>query len=106
MQLFARLVEMTARFTNAPALPQANPSLPVDPQIRAAPSTLGRDELAAKAIPYYYAQDGAPPLYWLWSPQKTRRNRANQNLSYNADLYTNPPAPAFVTDPLRFDIEP
>ena len=106
VQLFARLVEMTARFTNAPALPQANPNLPVDPQIRATPSTLGRDELAAKAIPYYYKQDGAPPLYQLWSPRETRRNRANQNFSYNADLYTNPPAPAFVTDPLRYDIEP
>jgi hypothetical protein len=106
VQLFTRLVEMTARFTNVPALPQANPDLRVDPQIRVTPSALGRDELAARAIPYYYKQDGAPPLYQLWSPQKTRRNRANQNLSYNADFYTNPPAPPFVTDPLRYDIEP
>lgn len=106
VQLFARLVEMAARFTDAPALPAANPSLPVDPQIRVTPSTLGRAALATKAIPYYYTQDGNPPLYQLWNPENTRRNRANQNFSYNADLYTNPSAPVFVTDPLRYDIEP
>jgi hypothetical protein len=108
VQLFARLVEMAVRFTNTPSLPKPNPSLPIDPQIRATPSTVGCgcDELAAKAIPYYYAEDGNPPLYRLWSPVRTARNRANQNLSYNSDLYTNPTAPAFVTDPLRFDLEP
>lgn len=106
VQLFARLVEMAARFTDEPTLPVANPSLPLDPQIRVTPSTLGRDALATKAIPYYYTQDGNPPLYQLWNPENTRRNRANQNFSYNADLYTNPSAPVFVTDPLRYDIEP
>jgi len=108
VQLFTRLVEMAARFTNTPPLPNPNPSLPIDPQLRATPSTMGcgRDELAAKAIPYYYAEDGNPALYRLWSPLKTARNRANQNLSYHSDLYTNPTAPAFVTDPLRYDLEP
>ena len=108
VQLFTRLVEMAARFTNTPPLPNPNPSLPIDPQIRTTPSTVGCgcDELAAKAIPYYYAENGNPALYRLWSPVKTARNRANQNLSYHSDLYTNPTAPAFVTDPLRYDLEP
>ncbi|MDR3525845.1 MAG: PKD domain-containing protein [Rhizomicrobium sp.] len=107
VQLFTRLVEMATRFTFAPALPKANPSASIDPQIRITPSTLGDCyAFESKAIPYYYAQTGTPPLYQLWSPTKTRRNRANQNLSYNADLYTNPAAPAFVTDPLRYDLEP
>lgn len=108
VQLFARLVEMAARFTNTPALPKANPSLPIDPQIRATPSTMGCgcDELAGKAIPFYYAQNGNPALYRLWSPIKTLRDRANQNLGYNSDLYANPAAPAFVTDPLRYDVGP
>lgn len=105
VQLFTRLVEMAARFTDQPILPPANPSLPVDPQIRVTPSTLGRAALATKAIPYYYTQNGDPPLYQLWNPENTRRNRANQNFSYNADLYVNPPAPAFVLDSLRYDIE-
>jgi hypothetical protein len=104
-QLFARLVEITARFTNAPSLPKADPKAPIDPQIRATPSTLGERPLATKAIPYYYTQNGTTPLYKLWSVEKTRRNRAAQNLSYRSDEYT-PPAPAFVTDPLRYDLEP
>lgn len=108
VQLFSRLVEMAARFTDTPALPKANPKAPIDPQIRITPSRQGccDDALEQRAIPYYYAQNGTPPLYQLWSPTKTRRKRANQNFSYNADLYANPPAPAFVTDPLRYDIEP
>ena len=36
---------------------------------------------------------------------KTARHRANQNLSYRADEYA-PAPPPFVTDPLRFDLEP
>ena len=61
--------------------------------------------LENKAIPFYYLQDGTPPLYQLWSRQKTLRNRANQNLGYRFDEY-NPVAPAFVSDPLRYDLEP
>jgi hypothetical protein len=105
VQLFTRLVELTTRFTNAPTLPTANPKATVDPQIRVTPSRLGDWPLATKAIPYYYQQTGTPPLYRLWSVEKTRRNRADRNLGYRADEY-NPPAPAFVTDPLRYDLEP
>ena len=111
VQLFARLVEMATSFTDAPTLPkpaQSSASVPVDSRIRVTPSTLGGCgvDLADKAIPYYYAQTGTPPLYRLWSPTKTRRNRAHHNFSYNADLYADPSAPAFVTDPLRYELEP
>jgi hypothetical protein len=104
-QLFARLVEMAARFSNAPPLPAPNPKASVDPQIRITPSTLGDRPLATKAIPYYYAETGSPPLYQLWSVERTRRGRSAQNLGYRSDEYS-PAAPAFVTDPLRYDLEP
>lgn len=104
-QLFQRLVEMTLRFTDAPPLPQPSPGSKTDEQIRMTPSTWGDTPLSQKAIPYYFLQDGTPPLYRLWSPEKSRRNRANQNLGYRSDEYT-PPAPAFVTDALDYDLEP
>ncbi len=104
-QLFRRLVEMATRFTNKPGLPQANNSAGTDPQIRITPSILGNKPLSDKAIPYYYQQNGTPPLYQLWSRDKTRRNRANQNLGYRFDEYT-PTAPPFVSNPLRYDLEP
>ena len=105
LQLFSRLVEMAARFSDDPTLPKAEGKARVDPQIRVTPSVLGDQALQAKAIPYYYRQNGTPPLYQLWNGEKTRRNRANQNLSYRYDEY-NPAAPAFVSEPLRYDIEP
>ena len=103
-QLFARLVAMCNAFTDQPPLPKANDSLPFDPQIRITPSRrcCGESALEGEAIPYYYAQPGAAPVYPLWSPTLTRRRRANQNLGYNADLY-DPAGPDFVTDPLRYD---
>ena len=78
---------MAARFTDAPSLPKANDKARIDPQIRITPSVLGDRPLSDKAIPYYYRQNGTPPLYRLWSGEKTRRNRANQNLSYRYDEY-------------------
>jgi len=105
LALFSRLVEMAVRFSNAPSLPKAMEKSRIDPQIRITPSVLGDKALQARAIPYYYRQDGAPPLYHLWNGEKTRRKRANQNLSYRYDEY-NPAAPAFAAEPLRFDIEP
>ncbi|MGR9505538.1 hypothetical protein ACU8MW_17705 [Rhizobium leguminosarum] len=105
LQLFARLVEMTECFTSAPVLPTVDAQGRLDPQIRITPSTLGDRPLATKAIPYYYAETGTPPLYRLWNGEKTRRNRANQNLGYRSDEYS-PVAPNFVLDPLRYDLEP
>lgn len=104
-QLFTRLVEMAARFTNAPSLPKANDQARVDPQIRVTPSVLREAPLANKAIPYYYRQNGTPPLYRLWSREKTERNRTNQNQGYRYDEYS-PAAPLFVSDPLRYNLEP
>jgi hypothetical protein len=105
LQLFSRLVEMVARFTDMPSLPKPSDKARIDPQIRVTPSTLGDGPLAKKAIPYYYGQNGTPPLYQLWDRKKTLRNRANQNPSYRYDEY-NPQAPVFVSDPLRYDLEP
>jgi hypothetical protein len=105
LQLFSRLVEMAARFSDTPSLPKSEDKARIDPQIRVTPSVLGDKALQTRAIPYYYRQNGAPPLYQLWNGEKTRRNRANQNLSYRYDEY-NPAGPAFVSDPLRYDIEP
>ena len=105
LTMFSRLAGMVAQFSNTPGLPAANDSARIDPQIRITPSVLGPEPLAARAIPYYYKEDGTPPLYRLWNDEKTRRNRANQNLSYRYDEYV-PAAPAFVSDPLRYDLEP
>lgn len=101
--LFQRLVEMTRQFTDAPVLPIPKKGN-VDVQVRITPSRLGPDPLADKAIPYYYRQDGTPPLYKIWNPEKSRLFKANQNLSYRADEYA-PAAPAFISQPLAFDLE-
>lgn len=94
-QLFRRLVAMTATFREATA----------DHGILATPSRWGDAPLSVKAIPFYYLQRDTPPLYELWDPVRTARRRANQNLSYRATEYV-PTPPAFVTDPLRYDLEP
>ena len=104
-QLFRRLGEMIARFTPNPALPALPAGSLTDTQIRITPGKLSDGPLSDNAIPYYYGQTGTPPLYQLWNAEKTRRNRANQNLSYRSDEYV-PVAPAFVTKPLRYDLEP
>lgn len=105
-QLFHRLVKITVNFTNTPPLPESSAEAETDDQIRITPSKFGNVLLSDKAIPYYYRQDGIPPLYRIWNVEKTRRNRANQNLSYRSDEYKNPVAPEFVTDSLNYDLEP
>ncbi|CCE23856.1 conserved protein of unknown function [Methylotuvimicrobium alcaliphilum 20Z] len=97
-QLFARLVEMVERFSNKPPLTND-----ATQQIKITPSRLGAVALSEKAIPYYYLQNGNPPLYRLWNPVMTRRGRDAQNLGYRAFEYA---SQAFVLDPLRFDLEP
>ncbi len=104
-QIFQRLVEMTARFSNAPPLPAPSKGSELDTQIRLTPSILGNVSLSDKSIPYYYLQDGAPPLFQLWNYTKSRQNKANHNLSYRSDEYT-PAAPDFVTNALGYDLEP
>ena len=93
--LFRRLVALLERFTEAPP----------DKGVRATPSRWGDVAVSARAIPYYYDQDGTPPVFELWDPRKTARHRANQNLAYRADEYA-PAPPPFVAEPLRFDLEP
>lgn len=99
-QLFQRLVELVVTFTDDPPLPESQAD-----QIRITPSKLWDVLLSEKAIPYYYRPDGTPPLNTIWNVEKSRRNRANQNLGYHSDRYT-PPAPAFVTNALQYDLEP
>jgi hypothetical protein len=105
VQLFRRLKEMITRFTNNPPLPQSSGESQVDGQIRITPTRWGQAPLSHRTIPYYYRQTGAPPLYRLWNPEKTRRNRDHHNLSYRSDEYS-PAAPVFVSQPLRYDLEP
>jgi hypothetical protein len=105
IQLFRRLVEMIAQFSNTPKLADVAARSETDLQIRITPSKLGHVPLSDQAIPYYYHQNGTPPLFQLWNPERTRRNRTNQNLSYRSDEYT-PTAPAFVTNALSYDLEP
>jgi hypothetical protein len=107
IQLFRRLVEMVNSFTNNPTPPDfsnkevARKFIPV----RATPSQLADVPLSKKAIPYYYLQNGTVPVFQLWNVDKSRRNRANQNLSFRSDEYT-PTAPAFVTKALEYNLEP
>jgi hypothetical protein len=107
LQLFNRLAEMVIHFTNNPTPPDftnkevARKFIPV----RVTPSKLADVPLSQKAIPYYYLQKGTPPLFHLWNVEKTRRNRANQNLSFRSDEYI-PVAPLFVTRALEYDLEP
>jgi hypothetical protein len=102
--LFRRMVEIIARFTLMP-LPQPVANASSDAQIRITPSKLGDVPLSDKAIPYYYLQNGAPPLYQLWNPSLSRRLKANQNQGYRANEFT-PAPPAFVTEPLAYELEP
>jgi hypothetical protein len=107
LQLFKRLVEMVLRFTDNPTPPDfsnkevARKFIPV----RVTPTKLADVPLSQKAIPYYYLQNGTPPLFQLWNVEKTRRNRANQNLGFRSDEY-DPKPPIFVTRPLEYDLEP
>ncbi|MDF0651250.1 MAG: Ig domain-containing protein [Nitrospira sp.] len=104
-RLFQRLVEMIAQFSITPKLPEVTSRSIIDPQIRITPSKAGDVPLSDRAIPYYYSQEGTAPLYRLWNVDKSRRNRAHHNLSYRSDAYS-PAAPAFVTEALRYDLEP
>jgi hypothetical protein len=102
--LFDRLVAMTQAFTDTPSLPPPSKAAP-DQQIRITPSHAGDAPLGVRAIPYYYEQDGALPLYRLWDPIKTERQQAHHNLGYRA-AQQQPAPPSFVTQPLGFDLQP
>lgn len=99
--LFKRLVTMIESFAEDPPL-AAPKRTGIDSQIRITPSQLGTTSLSAKAIPYYYLENGDPPLYKVWNPVLSRRGRAAQNLSYRADDYA---SDDFVLKPLEYDTE-
>jgi hypothetical protein len=100
-----RIVTMIDSFTNEPPMPPVIANLDTDNQIRITPDRIGDIPLSKKSIPYYYNPSQNPPLYQLWSPEKKRRSRINQNLSYHADRYS-PMPPDFVLNPLSYDMEP
>ena len=62
--------------------------------------------LSAKAIPYYYDQDGTPPLYRAVGPGEDRAASGPTRTSATGPTSTRRPRRPFVTDPLRFDLEP
>ncbi len=103
--LFTRLVEITRRFGNNPALRESSLIAAVDEHVRITPSRAGTAPLSARCIPYYYDLKGTPPLYRLWNPALTRQGRAHHNQGYRSNEYS-PQAPAFVETPLSFDLEP
>ncbi len=75
-----------------------------DNVIRITPSSLGKDPLAKKAIPFYYQPiAGAPTLLDNWDADKTAVGEADQNLSYNANQYA---VDDNVLNPLTYDLEP
>ncbi|KAA3438749.1 carboxypeptidase-like regulatory domain-containing protein [Rufibacter hautae] len=100
-QLFQRLIRMVENFSiPVPALAIRGTG------IRITPSYLGKTDLSQKAIPYYYKMgEGSPPLYQVWSPQKTRQNKAKNNLTYHAASYPSP-VEQYVLNPLEYDLEP
>jgi hypothetical protein len=105
LQLFRRLAGMVDSFTDQPPLPAPSGGQQADAQVRITPSVQGAAPLADMALPYYYRLLAAAPLFRVWSPERARRNRANQNLGYRSDEYT-PAAPPFVLEALRHDIAP
>jgi PKD domain len=76
-----------------------------DTNLRVTPSQLGSIPLSVKSIPYYYKLSKASPssLHKFWSVEKKLRNKTDQTLSYNADIYA---SEQFVLKPLLFDLEP
>lgn len=73
--------------------------------IRITPSTLGREPLSEKAIPFYYSVNkGDNPLYLSWSPLRAVNHTENQVLSYHAGKYNT--QDDHITHPLQYDLEP
>jgi PKD repeat protein len=72
--------------------------------IRITPSSLGKYPLAKKAIPFYYLPvEGTGSLVDNWDIEKTADGEADQNLSYNSNLYA---TDDYVLNPLNYDLEP
>ncbi|WP_153801259.1 PKD domain-containing protein [Foetidibacter luteolus] len=71
------------------------------PPVRVTPSKWGDEPLSGRAIPYYY---NINPVAQSWNYQKTRKGKANHNLSYNAASHV-PAPPAHIVNPLQYGIE-
>jgi len=101
--LFRRMDLMVKNFLIPPVTTSLSNA--IDQNIKITPSKLSRAPLSEKAIPYYYTPKVLPvPLYKHWSVEKSLRNRDQQILSYNSNLYNN--TDDFVKQPLKYDLEP
>lgn len=100
--LFNRIVLMIDNF----AIPGiGNGAFNQQTEIKITPSTLGREPLSEKAIPFYYnTNSGTDPLYLNWNIHRTLRGTASQILSYKSNEYNT--TDDFVMNPLKYDIEP
>jgi hypothetical protein len=101
--LLKRLALMLDNFSPEPAENEA--SRKKGTSVRITPSLHGKEPLSAKAIPFYYTPNkGSNPLYLAWSPDRTTRGTAHQNLSYHSSEYNT--SDDFVKNPLKYDLEP
>lgn len=112
--LFRRIVLMINDF-NVPAPASNGLALrglidiirrPQNTAIKITPSNAGRIALSKRAIPYYYTIDKTNPVQNSWNYRKTNAGKANENLSYNANLYNALPQGDPFINPLNYDIEP
>ncbi|QEC53857.1 hypothetical protein EDD80_10827 [Anseongella ginsenosidimutans] len=91
--LFKRLAAIIETFS----VPHVKTLFPAE--VKITPSRYLEHPLSERCIPYYY-DPGA--MYPLWSWEKTRRGRADSNLSYHAGEYSSADT---VLNPLNYDIE-
>lgn len=74
-------------------------------EIRITPDRSNAELLSERSIPWYYRMKSDSPLYRLWNPGKTMREKAHENLGYRSDEYPEE-TPEFVVTPLAFNLEP
>lgn len=68
-------------------------------ELKITPSRYLDEPLSGRCIPYYYEPVA---MYPVWSWEKTRRGKADSNLSYHAAEYSSKDS---VVNPLNYDIE-
>lgn len=103
LQNFYAAYGVTGNFGNL-YTPEQLKARQLNNNIRITPSSLGKYPLAKKAIPFYYMPvEGTGSLVDNWDIEKTADGEADQNLSYNSNLYA---TDDYVLAPLNYDLEP
>jgi hypothetical protein len=106
--LFRKMLVMLKKFDRSAVqktLKKTDGKSGLDKFVRVTPSKLGDVPFSAKAIPFYYdIKQGSGELYQFWNYEKSKRDTADQNLSYHAIEYNK--NDAYVNTPLRYDLEP